>query len=103
MREYVIRVPLRSNAGDSYAEAREAFEARLLELAGGWSALAYRGAWVDAVCDGTIYRETTIAYEVALDPAADNEWSAIIASAKRLFPDQRCFYVKDGNGNVELI
>lgn len=75
MFERVVIVPDVDNAGVSLEAQRAAIESQLLDIAGGFTSDRVSGAWRGD--DGTIYRDSSTRYTLAVSEAQD---AAIVAA-----------------------
>lgn len=90
MKLHRITLPRYDNSGQCTLPAMAQFEAALLELVGGYTALPIAaGAWKDWTT-GKVYHDRVRSYEYAMDN--DALPAAILAKAFELFPDQLAIF-----------
>jgi hypothetical protein len=86
---YEMLIPEYANNGHAYTREHEAWEAKLLDIAGGYTRCSQSyGSWRDPE-DGKVYRDETRPYRVSCNPA---QRRLICYEAARLFSDQKAFY-----------
>ncbi len=89
MQERVVIVPDQDNDGQSLASERESIENALLGVAGGFTSDRVSGAWRGD--DGTVYRDYSTRYTVAVDPETDARIVALLPLWCELLR-QQCLY-----------
>jgi hypothetical protein len=101
MREALIILPNKDNAGNEIRQAHTNLATRLIDAFGGLTTRAADGSWLDR---GKLYREPVTEYVVAYAPTAFNDATLReIAIQAGHEAKQFAMYARFASGDVEII